>query len=55
MVLLKRGKSGIFSVWCLVFGAVSHNVGHRLAHRAFFKVESLASRWHDPEQGLTVR
>lgn len=34
---------------------VGHNVGHKLGHRAFFMVESLAFRWHDPEQGLTGR
>nr|DAV44065.1 MAG TPA: hypothetical protein [Caudoviricetes sp.] len=34
---------------------MGHNVRHKLGHRGFFRVESLAFRWHDPEQGLTGR
>ena len=34
---------------------VGYSLRYKLEHRAFFRVESLASRWHDPEQGLTGR
>lgn len=52
IIYLSRLMGGFF---CACHLSVGHNVRHKLGHRGFFRVESLASRWHDPEQGLTGR